>query len=345
MLRQSKTSAVIALIFALAACSGGSQNAPVTSLPAATSSTAVKAPSSPRHGGLHSNEVIGGGPGKLQVLLGDTALPNGANLSAVNLAIEAILVSDASGNVTTVAEYSSPQVVNVLNYQNGNATSIGQGSVPETTYASLTIVVAAGQSNIVTASGTTESLTFKRNGASMSSAGFGTSTVTTGASASTSATAAGYGSGSVAITFKQPFAVDSDNAELSVDFNAFESLIPAGSVVASQTSLSVAATQLQGTISGNVSNTGGTAVQNAVVVAVDSNGNTDATTFTDSNGNFLLHTISSGTYSLTVYNQYTTAAGASITSSGNTNSAASFGAASGVTVTPGQNTGIGTITD
>ena len=56
-------------------------------------------------------------------------------------------------------------------------------------------------------------------------------------------------------------------------------------------------------------NTSGTAVSNAVVVAIAADGTPAATGVTDANGNFLLHTLTGGSYTLEIFNQYTTAAG------------------------------------
>lgn len=339
MLTEARVSAFIALTFAISACSGVAQNTSPASMPTASMAATpngknAKTPATSNRRGAHPNEVIGGGPGKLSVRLGDVALPNGLSLAAINLGIDAIYVTDANGNVSNVVQYDNPQVVNVLDFQNGNVTPIAQGGVPETTYSSLTIVVDRPSSNVVDANGATHPLFFRRSVASQSSANFGTTTSTTGTGTF----------GQVAITFNQAFAVSNAGMQLDVDFNAFESTFLIGNVAISRPSLSVAADALEGTISGNVTNTSAAPVQDAVVVAVDSNGNTDATTFTDQNGNFFLYTLAAGTYNLTVYNTYTTASGWSISSSGNTNSGASFSGPS-VTVTPGQNANVGTISD
>ena len=215
MLTEARVSALIALTFAISACSGITQNAPPPSVPAIPNPDNAKAsvPATSHRHGLRPKEVIGGGPGKLRIRLGDVALPNALSLTAINLGIDAIYVTDANGNVSTVVQNSTPQVVNVLDFQNGNVTPIAQGGVPETTYSSLTIVVDRPASNVVGGDGVARPLFFRRSVASQSSASFGTTTSTTGAGAF----------GQVAITFNQPFAVTDSGTQLDVDFNAFES--------------------------------------------------------------------------------------------------------------------------
>jgi hypothetical protein len=317
----------------LASCSGSQQGDPASgsALPADGSSTS----------GHHArpNEVVGGGPALLnllKILLGDASLPSGGNqIQSINLGVDAIEVTDPSGNVTTVAQYNTPQVVNVLAYQGGNNTSIGQGNVAPTSYSSLTIVVDTRSSTIVTNNGESQPLDFELNQSSQSTSGFGSSTVTTRA-----------GRGKVAITYNQGFQLVGSSMNIDVDFNALESIYPTrgGGTVYSRPSLTVAQDGMDGSISGNVQNSSGGNVTNAVVVATDANGNADATGVTDQNGNFLLHTLVAGTYQLTVYNQYQNASGWQVNAQGATSQ---WGTSNGpsATVTPGQTTAIGTIQD
>ena len=112
----------LALATALAACSAQTGNAPTGpgagSAPAPAAKAITNPPQNhlPKPGhGIHPADQIGGGVGKrLMVRLGDAALPNGSKIQAINLGIDQILATDAYGNVTTVAQYTSPQVVNVL---------------------------------------------------------------------------------------------------------------------------------------------------------------------------------------------------------------------------------------
>jgi hypothetical protein len=340
MLYSTRTLVAAVLAVALASCSASQAQsvAPTTGDNAAAmiAHGGVSSPKAHRHRLFGPNDVIGGGPkGLLQILLGDVALPNGENLQAINLGIDGIYVTDASGNSITVAQFTTPQVVNVLAYQNGSTTSVGQGTVPQSTYASLTIVIDTASSNIQYAGGSSAHLNFLVGRQSQSTASFGTSTTTTS-----------YSTGAVAVTFNQPFTtVAGEPQRIDVDFNAFESILLGSWRTVSRPSLTVAAKAFEGSISGTIADTYGEGVSNAVVVATDANGNADATSFTDGNGNFTLHTLSAGTYNLTVYNEYVTASGSYIQAQDATSSADSFGGPSGVSVQAGQTTSVGTIQD
>lgn len=321
--------ALVAVAFSISACSSSMQAAvgPAPAVPAAPSDYSVR-----------PNDVVGGGHKRtLAVRLGDVALPNGINLTQVNLGIDAIYLTDPYGRKQTVALYATPHILNVLQYQNGSTAQIGAGSVPTITYSSMTIVVDTKSSSVVTASGTKGPLVF-RNTTDKSSAGFGVSTST--ATATTS---------SVALTFKRSFAVtESGTASFDVDFNAFESILPvvySGTQWTTRASLSVAQAGLEGMITGQVLNASRKPVRNAVIVATNSSGSAVASAFTDSYGNFLLHTVAAGTYKLTVYNSYTTAAGWHIVASGNTKTSASFAGPSSVRVVAGQTAFVAAITD
>jgi hypothetical protein len=318
---------------AVAACSA-SQSASTSlapNLPAPASQTTTATPAHRHHRGPH--DVVGGNPGKFMfiVSIGDVPMPNGSGVKAVNIGIDKIMVTDAYGNVSTVAQYSTPQVVNVMAYQGGDTTPIGQGNVAQTTYASMTIVVDTASSGLVGSNGATRQLSFV-NESTNSTSGFGTTTSTMG-----------YGSGAVAITFNRAFAVYGSSVNLDVDFNVMESVIPSARNSIVRPSLSVAQTGFEGSIAGNVQNAWGDAVTNAVVVATGSDGSVTGTGFTDQNGNFLLHTLVAGSYSLTLYNQYVSAAGWSINSANSTSNAVVNGPTT--RVTPGQTAQVGTIAD
>jgi hypothetical protein len=315
---------LIAAAVSLAACSASqSASAPLgLSVPA-------KAPVGGRVHRLHRGprDTQGGG---MKILLGDVGLPNGSGIKAVNVGIDQVIVTDMYGNQTTVAQYSTPKVVNVMAYQNGNSTPIGEGDVAETTYASMTIVVDTATTGIISSSATSRTISFL-NQSTLSTSGFGATTTT-----------APYAPGQVAITFNSPFETMGSSVSLDVDFNVMESILP-GRVTQIRPSLTVAQEGFEGAIAGNLTNASGTPVTNAVVTATDSAGNIDASTYTDSNGNFLLHTLAADTYTLTVYNQYVSATGWSI----NAANATSTGTVSGpsATVTPGQTSQVGTIAD
>jgi hypothetical protein len=336
----------LALATALAACSAQTGNTPTGPGAGQAPAPAAKAITNPPQNHLpkpgqrlHPADQIGGGVGKrLLVRLGDAVLPNGSKIQAVNLGIDQILATDAYGNVTTVAQYTSPQVVNVMAYQGGNGIPIADGAVANTVYASLTIVVDTATSNYIGGAGATRALTFATNAASRSTSGFGTTTTTT----------AGPLPGTVAITFNQPFSVAGSSMNVDVDLNLLESINATAAAVynsnVARPSVSVADESNEGSVSGTVQNTSGTAVANAVVVAIAGNGAAAASGVTDASGSFLLHTLTGGSYTLEVFNQYVNAAGWSVNAQ---NSTGGSGAIQGpnATIVPGQTNFVGILQD
>lgn len=324
---------LVALLLSICACSSSSQNAG-TPMPVL--------PGTPSEYGMRPNDVVGGGhKNRLGIRLGDVALPNGVNVTQVNLGIDRIYVTDSAGNQVIVAQYTSPHIINVLQYQNGSTTQIASASVPTITYSSMTVVIDAASSSVVAANGTKSRLVF-RNVADLSSAGFGRSTTTVAAASSSSST--------VALTFRGGFTVaQTGQVNFDTDFNAFESLLPTSNSSSAQwssrASLSVAQEGLEGMITGQVVNASGKAVRNAVIVATNASGNAVASSFTDSSGSFLLHTLAAGSYKLTVYNAYTTASGWHVAATGNTKTNASFAGPANVRVIPGQTAFVEAIRD
>ena len=169
----------------------------------------------------------------------------------------------------------------------------------------------------------------------------------------------------MAITDNRPFSIGSTVNELvNVDFNLMESLTPpsidtgrgqgnrlasdethGGLALTVRPTLFVAANANGGQITGTVLNSHGRPVSNAVVVAVDDNGQVGNTIATDASGKFLLHTLAAGTYRLDVYNEYTNSAGADLSSEGSSSDHKRLKGITTVTVGPGQSTNAGTITD
>lgn len=312
------------LSLGLAACSmHGSQ--PAENLTSSSSSSSV----------VHPLDTFGGIGNRLDLLLGDAAPRLGnKQLTHVNLGIREI---DAVSNGTTyvLAQYSKPRIVDVLQYQNNNGASVANSNNAQTTYQQVRFVVDLSTSEVVFKGNDHVGLSFLTNTATFSSvhAGANTTTVTDGP-------------GAVDITVTQPFSVPADgNPDVRVDFNLYESLamLKNESVVALP-ALFVAPRANMGSISGTLQNVRGGAVTNATVVAVASDGSIGNTTCTDTNGNFTLGTLRSGTYRLVIYNQYTTAVGQQVNAAGASSSAQSV-TGPAVTVTGGQTTTLGNIAD
>lgn len=273
----------------------------------------------------------------------------GNNLVSINLAISEIDVVDSSGSDVVVAQYNSPMIVNLLNYQNGAGESIGQASVNTQTYQTIRFVVDIADSGVLFNGGILAPLNFVTDSDSSSSH----------AGKATSITPAGPGR--LAIIVREPFSIGTSADELvNVDFNLLESLAPPSMNadrgngnhngfnpnlgLRVRPALFVAGNANGGEISGSIVNQKGRGVFGAVVVAVDQNGKVGNTVGTDSNGNFLLHTLQAGRYQLVVYNNYTNSAGATLEAKFESSDQDSMTGPT-VVVTPGQNTTVGAIAD
>lgn len=306
--------AALLLLAVLTACSGGAGE---SHLPAVTPSSTQAS--------RHPQDTLGGVGGLLSILLCD-APPNIGNLtpSAINLAVDSVAVV-SNGQVVTIAQYQTPYIVNVLQQQNGNAASIGIGQYFSGAYQAVQFTFDASQSAVV-ANGTNYPINFVQHNNARSTAGAGGSTAIT------------IDSGKVTVTVPGNFLIGGNPAaSIQADFNALESLAQnnSGQIVSRPTLFAVPGSQA-GAINGTVTNRSGAAVSGATVVAIDANGSVANTTSTDATGAYNLHTLAAGTYTLVIYNSYTTVVGQTVTASGNSNAAQSVTGPS-VTVT-GQTT-------
>jgi len=284
-----------------------------------------------------------GGIAQMYVAVGDAPpVFFGSALARVNLAISEIDVTDASGNSLVAAKYSTPRVVDLLQFQDGSGDSVGQASVNNLqTYRQIRFVIDAGASSVLYTGGLSAPLNFVTdNDSSSAHAGKATST-------------AYLSAGRVAITENGTFSIGSSASELvNVDFNLMESLAPSvgyhssgsGAALSVRPTLFVAAGSNEGTISGTVVNQNGAPVSNAVVVAVGQGNQVGNAVATNASGNFLLHTLAAGTYRLEVYNQYTNSAGANFSATG---ASSNRDRVKGITITisPGQTANAGIIQD
>jgi Carboxypeptidase regulatory-like domain/Domain of unknown function (DUF4382) len=346
--RLSSIGALVALIAILSGCSGSSSGSmmPSSSITQTKTSPGKSAPETStwivNSTTKHTDDVIGGGPGllggllstTLQLLLGDAQPVLGnMNVAQINLGIDAVNVV-YEGQVTTIATYSSPNVINVM-ANGGDPSAIGVGQFYSGNYDHIQLVVDTASSNVVDASGNAHSIQFQVGQASQSTAGAGVHTVTTGNSSTVTMTFAGnFTSGG------------SPAASIFADFNALESLAQnsSGQIVSQPTLFAVGAVNAA-EIQGQVLNANGQPVHNAVVVALNASNRVQNTTNTDVNGNFDLHAISGGSLQLVIYNNYTTASGQVITAQGaDASMGASFQGPS-VTAPAGQITQVGTLND
>ncbi|HET6896494.1 MAG TPA: carboxypeptidase regulatory-like domain-containing protein [Candidatus Baltobacteraceae bacterium] len=283
-------------------------------------------------------DVLGGPGSRLNVLLGD-APPDiaGKVLQRVDLGLREIdAIQD--GQVTVLASYDHPRIVNVLAHQDDSGESVADANVARTAYQQLRLVVDVPSSDVKFEGEHATPLDFLVNVATSSSVGAGATTVTTS-----------DGPTAVDVIVSQPFSIPQDHHQaVRVDFNAFESLAFAatGSALA-RPSLFVAPIDDMGSIKGHVVSASGSPVANATVVAVASDGSIGNTDWTNDRGRFKIGTLRSGTYTLVIYNSYTTAAGRTVTASGESAGSASAQSITGptVTVNAANTTSAGSITD
>lgn len=281
-------------------------------------------------------DIVAGPSGyALNVLLGDAAPNLGGNiLRRLDVGIREI---DAiqNGQVTVLASFDRPQIVNVLAHQNDDGESIANTNVARSDYQQLRIVVDLASSSAKFRGRPPMPIDFLVNVGSASSSGAGATTLTTS-----------DGPGAVDLLVTQPFSIPADgNHSVRVDFNAFESLaLDASGALIARTSLFVAPMDDMGRVKGRVLNSYGSPVSNATVVAVAPDGSIGNSDWTDGMGRFSIGTLRSGTYKLLIYNSYTTAAGRVVTASGQTNSSQSFEGPT-ITISRGHALSTGTIAD
>ncbi|HEV2261965.1 MAG TPA: carboxypeptidase-like regulatory domain-containing protein [Candidatus Rubrimentiphilum sp.] len=282
-------------------------------------------------GGIHPFEAHGG---IASYQMGDAAPAiSGKQLTHLDLAIQEIDVTDASGRVQVVASYSDPLIVDVLQYQDGSGANVGSGSPSTLGYRKIKFVINVPASRAIYADGSTSLLQFEKGDKNGSSAGAGNATDTDPS-----------GPRRVAITDTHAFSLNAGEI-LNVDFNAFESLgNDDGGILHVRPVLFSAVNTGAGRLTGRVVNHDGQPVSGATVTAFDAHGGIANACATDANGNFELHTISAGTYQLNIYNDYTNAAGVHFKSRGASSDEGVIGGTI-VIVNPGASTSAGTIGD
>lgn len=324
-----KSALALALLTALAAgCSGGGAG----SVPATT----TLSPASSSRAIVHTNDTLGGvgniGPaGGMSVFLTDAPPVLGSlTPTAINLGIDAVKV-EYNGQLATIASYSTPYVVNVMENPGNPTSPIGIGQAYSGIYHRVVFVIDAASSNVV-ANGQTYPIQFEEQ-RSQSTIGAGRNTRTT------------VDNGTVTMSVEDNFLIAGNPAAaVQADFNAYESLaLVNGQIVARPTLFAVPDADA-GKIDGTVTNANGSPVVGATVAAFTAFGHLANTTATDANGNFDLHTLRSGSYRVVVLNTYTTASGQTLNATGNSNGN-TFVAGPWITVQAGQTTQTGSIAD
>jgi len=212
-------------------------------------------------------------------------------VSQINLAIMG--VNALQGNVSTpIVDYDADVIVNVLAYQT-SALTLGNGSIPLQAYDGLQLVIDPTQSTVV-ANGQTYPLVF----GSMSGRTF----VPSGASVQS-------------LDFPLAINPTSNTLQLLVDFNAQQSIRYVDGTYAVAPVLHGVRQADAAVISGSLISASGAPVQGATAVVTDANGNVVGASPSDQNGNFQIHAIAAGSYTVSIENAYTTPAGMQVVAS------------------------------
>lgn len=275
----------------------------------------------------HPLDVQGGGPAMMSVMLGDSAPQLGASLSHLYVGIDRVDVT-SNGTTTTVASYSTPQVVDLLAYQGDAGAPVATAASAAQTYSSITFVLDIPSSQAVYSDGTTLPINYLVNATPQSSSG-ADSTMSTVAD----------GPAAVDVTSTQGFTA---GAAIRADFNAFESFGNRSGTIYANPVIYVAQRPLT-TISGTLVGHYGNGVQGATIVAYR-NGVARGVAYTAADGTFKLGTLAAGTYNIAVYNAYQNAAGVAFYARGQSNGRSAYWGPT-ITVQQGQAASVGTIAD
>jgi hypothetical protein len=117
------------------------------------------------------------------------------------------------------------------------------------------------------------------------------------------------------INYPLAFTASGDSISLLVDFNAEQSIRYVGGNYAVAPRLGGTTSAKAAVIVGTLVSASGAPVQGATAVVTDANGNVVGTSPSDQNGNFHVHAIAAGTYTVTIENAFTTDAGMQVVAS------------------------------
>jgi len=222
---------------------------------------------------------------QLSIALFDAPLANIPNVK-VNVGLDGVQLLAASGSVPFLTN-DKPQVVNLLDLQD-HALQFN-GSAPAGHYTGIRLLVDSANSGVVV--------------------GGHTFPIVWGAPGN--ATTASV----VAVDFACAFDLGSIGTngptKITLDFNVMQSVRFVNATFYVEPS--VTAANAAGQVAGKVLNRAGKPVSNAAVVALDLSGHTVNSTLTKSDGNYVLHALPPGMYTIAVKNTFVTAGGETIT--------------------------------
>jgi hypothetical protein len=259
-------------------------------LPIVTS-RAVEAATNRANASRNAQNSVGNVPtvnGTASVALVDAPL---FGVTQINLAIMG--VNALSGTTATpIVAYDSDVIVDVLDYKT-SALALGSASIPAQAYDGLQLVIDPTQSTVV-ANGQTYPLSF--------------GTMQHGTFVASSAPVQ-------SIDYPLPFSQSTGSVSLILDFNAEQSIRHADGGYAVAPYLGGAPQASAAIIAGSLVSANGMPVQGATAVVTDPSGTVVAVAPSDENGNFQIHAIPAGSYSVSIQNAFTTNTGMQVLAS------------------------------
>lgn len=302
----------LSLTFALAACGGGSS------------------------GGTGAMPTSG--TSQLSVAMIDAPIQmNGITVTAVNLGIDKVEAVGNGSAATVIQTYSSPNVVNILDYTSTSNALNFSGVIPAGNYQQIRLVLDTA----------TTTISYTQNGTTYTDVPLTVPSATQGGFGNATSTDSGDGAGTAGVKVNVSLNAQAGNTYgFVLDFNAGQSIVETGSGNFMMKPVIVATAVAQsGSISGTVLNQAGSPVVGAEVEATQ-NGTVVNAGITDANGNFTIDALPAGSYTLIVENSYTTQAGAQVTATGyDATVGLSLTVSTSATVTAGQSTTVATIVD
>jgi hypothetical protein len=283
-------------------------------------------------GGGGSSMTPASGSAQLSIAMTDGQLQlNGITVTAVNLGIDKVEVVGNGNQPTVVQSFSSPDVVNILNYTSQSSQLTFTGSIPAGSYQQIRLVLDTA----------TTTISYTQNGQQYTNVPlFVPSATSQQFGNGTTSTDNGDGQGTAGVKINVGLQAQSGGSYgFVLDFNAGQSIVQTGSGSFTMKPVIVATAQsMAGAIAGTVQNQAGAAVSGAEVEAMQ-NGTVVNAAITSSTGAFTINALPAGTYTLVVQNVYITAAGTQQTASGYDSSVGNSLTVPGtVTVTAGSTT-------
>ena len=305
----------VAITFTLAACGGGSSGS-----------------------GGSGGVTPGGGTSSMSVALIDGQVQlNGITVTAVNLGIDKVEVVGGGNQPTVIQSYSTPNVVNILNYTSQSSALNFSGSIPAGNYSQIRLLLDTA----------TTTISYTQNGSTFTDVPLSIPSATQGGFGNSTSTDSGDAAGTAGVKVNVSLNAQAGSTYAFVlDFNAGQSIIETGGGNFMMKPVIVATAQaVAGSITGTVLNQAGQPVADAEVEATQG-GTVVNAGITDPNGNYTINALPAGSYTLVVENTYTTQAGTSVTATGyDIAVGASLTVSTPVTVTAGQSTTATSIAD